>query len=54
MTCAYSFAPYGRTGLFSVLCETCRKVCFVVPNAGEAKVLTMELNQSGAKCGGVE
>ena len=48
--CQFSFAPYGRTGQFSVFCSECMQIRELVPNPGEAKILAGELNESGELC----
>lgn len=50
MTCAYSFAPHGRTGNTTVFCATCQLIVAIVPNAGEARILVEQYKQDPAPC----
>lgn len=49
MTCRYSMAPFGSTGMTSVHCLTCRRHVAILP-AGSAKVIVDELRAGGAAC----
>ena len=50
MTCAYSFAPHGRTGNTAVFCTTCQLIVAIVPHAGEARILVEQYKQDPAPC----
>jgi len=48
--CKYSYAPYGRTGKHSVFCTVHDEIVMLCSNAGEARVMAMELKDEQANC----